>query len=310
LTRAAFPASLAALLLLGSSTAGAQPAPATPAPPAAGPQVATVGANLNISPKRITFDRNRRSATVYIYNQGGQPATFDIGLIDRAMLPDGQITAVSEADKHPETKAVADHVKSAQSMLLISPRRATLAPGQGQTIRLRLSNLPDDPTPTEYRTHLTVTTIPPPTVGVTAEEAARGPQNELRFNINSVFGLSIPAIVRVGAPDVRAEIQSPHIEYADLSLDGQSPPKRTPVLVMDLVRLGPNSLFGNIEVRPSGQRRGDPIGIARGVGVYPEIGKRLVRIPLTRAPAAGEKLEITFTDDDTSPGKLLAKQVL
>lgn len=311
MTRAALPASLAALLLLGSSAAVAQPAPATPAPPAGGPQVATVGANLNISPKRITFDRNRRSGTVYIYNQGGQPATFDIGLIDRAMLPDGQITAVSEAAKKPETKAVADQVKSAQSMLLISPRRATLAPGQGQTIRIRLSNLPDEAAGSaEYRSHLTVTTIPPPSVGVTAEDAARATPNELKFNITSVFGLSIPAIVRVGAPDVRAEIQSPHIEYADLSLDGVSPPKRTAVLVMDLVRLGPNSLFGNVEVRPSGQRRGDPIGIARGVGVYPEIGKRLVRIPLARAPATGEKLEITFTDDDTSPGKLLAKQVL
>jgi len=35
-----------------------------------------------------------------------------------------------------------------------------------------------------------------------------------------------------------------------------------------------------------------------------------VQIPLSRAPAPGEHLEVTFTDDDTSPGKLLAKIVL
>jgi hypothetical protein len=308
LTRALIPVSLAALLALGPLTASAQPAPAAPAPPAV--SVTTVGANLNISPKRVTFDRNRRSATVYIYNQGNAAGTFDIGLIDRAMLPDGQIVATNDpAAAKPEIKPIVDQLKSAHDMLLVSPRRATLAPGQGQTIRLRLSNLPDVQSG-EFRTHLTVTTIPPPNTGVTAEQAAGLGANELRFQINSVFGLSIPAIVRVGQPDVRAGIENARIEYASTSPDGQSPPQRTAFVVFDLVREGSSSLFGNIDIRPSGQRRGDPIGIARGVGVYPEIAKRMVRVPLTRAPAAGEKLEITFTDDDTSPGKLLAKQVL
>ena len=52
------------------------------------------------------------------------------------------------------------------------------------------------------------------------------------------------------------------------------------------------------------------LGVVRGVGVYTEIDRRFIRIPLARAPAPGEHLEVTFTDDDTSPGKLLAKIVL
>jgi len=52
------------------------------------------------------------------------------------------------------------------------------------------------------------------------------------------------------------------------------------------------------------------LGQSRGVGVYTEIDRRSIRIPLTRAPEPGEHLEVTFTDDDTSPGKLLAKLVL
>jgi len=271
--------------------------------------VTTVGANLNISPKRVTFDRSRRSATVYIYNQGTAPATFDIALIDRAMLPDGQIIAVSEAATKPNAKAVADKVQSAKAMLQVSPRRATLAPGQGQTIRLRIASVPEGATAAEYRSHLTITTIPPADVGLTAEQAASNAPNELRFQISSVFGLSIPAIIRMGEPDVRAAIENAHIEYADISLDGKSPPKRTAIMSFDLVRQGANSLFGNIEIRQAGKRGGDPLGIARGVGVYPEIDRRVVHVPLSGAPAAGEKLEITFTDDDTSPGKLLAKTV-
>lgn len=289
---------LALIAVLGSSAAVAQPAP---------PQVSvtTVGANLNITPKRVTFDPQRRTATVYIFNQGTSAATFDIALIDRAMLPDGQIVALADAQAKPESKAVADKVRSAQQMLMVSPRRATLAPGQGQTIRLRVGAVPPD-AKGEFRTHLTVTTIPAADRGTTAEQAAAGGDpNELRFEITSVFGLSIPAIVRVEAPQIAAAIENAHIEYADISLDGRAPPKRTPIMVFDLARTGPNSLFGNIEIRPVG-KKGDPIGVARGVGVYTEIDRRLLRIPLLRAPAANEKLEITFTDDDTSPGKLLA----
>jgi hypothetical protein len=267
--------------------------------------VNTVGANLNITPKRVTFDPQRRTATVYIFNQGTTPATFDIGLVDRAMLADGQIIALSDAKEKAETKGVADKVRSAQQMLMVSPRRATLAPGQGQTIRLRVGAVPPD-SKGEFRTHLTVTTIPPANIGTTAEQAAAGGDpNELRFEITSVFGLSIPAIIRAEAPQIAAGIENAHIEYADISLDGRTAPKRTPVMVFDLVRAGPNSLFGNIEIRPAG-KKGDPIGVARGVGVYTEIDRRLLKIPLLRAPTASEKLEITFTDDDTSPGKLLA----
>lgn len=293
----------AAAILAALVIPAAQAQPASDDPPVT---ITTIGANLNITPKRVTFDRNRRSATVYIYNQGSAAATFDITLVDRAMLPDGQILAVEDAARR-DAKAIADRVPSAQKMLLASPRRVTLAPGQGQTIRLRVAGVPATGGAAEYRSHLTVTTIPPPSVGLTAEQAASANPNELRFQISSVFGLSIPAIIRVGEPDVRAAIENARIEHANISLDGQSEPQRTPLMVFDLVRQGPNSLFGNIEVRPASQRGGDPIGLARGVGVYTEIDRRTVRIPLTREPKAGEQLEITFTDDDTSPGKLLAK---
>jgi P pilus assembly chaperone PapD len=290
-------AALALLIAAPALRAHAQPAAPTPT-------VTTVGANLNISPKRVTFDKNRRSATVYIYNQGTAPATFDVALVDRVMLPDGQIVAADEAATKPDEKPYVDRLKSAAHLLLVSPRRITLAPGEGQTVRMRVSSVPPDATG-EYRSHLTVTTIPPPSAGLTAEQAAAGGQNQISFRITSVFGISIPAIVRYSDPDVRASIQNAHLTHENLSLDGKAP-KSTPVMVFDLVRDGSSSLFGNVDVRAAGQK-GAPLGFARGLGVYPEIAKRTVRIPLTREPAAGEKLEITFTDDDTSPGKLLAK---
>jgi hypothetical protein len=158
----------------------------------------------------------------------------------------------------------------------------------------------------EYRTHLTVTTIPPKDMGTTAEEAAGVKPGELSFTVYSVFGISIPVIVRLGEPDVRAGIENPHLIWADIPQPDGQPAKRTPVLDFDLVRQGTNSLFGNVEVRGTKTKGKDPLGLARGVGVYTEIDRRAMQIPLTRAPEAGETLEITFTDDDTSPGHVLA----
>jgi P pilus assembly chaperone PapD len=289
------------------------PAPAPAASPAAPGSTNSVGANLNISPKRVTFDRADRTATIYVFNQGTAAATFDITLVDRIMQPDGQIMAVTEAQTHPEDKDILDKLKSAQGMLVVSPRRATLEPGKGQTIRIRAAapvtgDAGNPPPAGEYRTHLTVTTIPPRDIGLTAEQAASLTPQELRFQINSVFGLSIPVIVRVGNPDVRGAIENVKLSTQNLSPDGAAPPRPTPVLSFQLVRLGPNSLFGNIDVRGSKDKASaNPLAAARGIGVYPEIDRRQVQMPLTRAPQPGEQLEISFKDDDTAPGRLVAK---
>ena len=269
----------------------------------------TVGANLNISPKRLTFDRSGKSATIYIFNQGQTAATFDITLVDRIMTPAGQITPLAEALTQPELTPIANRLKSAQPMLVATPRRVTLAPGKGQTIRVRVNPGAEAAQAAgEYRTHLTVTTIPPRDIGLTADQASQPSADELKFVVYSVFGISVPVIVRLGDTDVRAGIENAKITYADISPDGVAPTKRTAVLSFDLARLGPNSLFGNLQV--TGARDKEPIGIARGVGVYTEIDRRAVQIPLTRSPEPGERLEITFTDDDTAPGKILAQSVI
>ena len=315
-TYRALPAAALVIALCAAGAAIAQAKPSLAADPTpAAPQAVTVDttgrANLNISPKRVTLDRNHRSASVYVFNQGSVAATFDISLVDRVMLLDGQIISVADAQAKPESKAVADRVKSALPYLQISPRRVTLGPSQGQTIRLRVATVPDGAGVAEVRSHLTIATIPSRESGVTAEAAsAAAAPNELRFSISALFGLSIPALVRLGPPDVKAGLENAAIRYPQADAARDAAP-RTAVLDLDLVRQGANSLFGVVEVRVQGQPRNEPpIGLARGVGVYTEIDRRTIHIALSRAPASGEHLEVTFTDDDTSPGKLLAKLVL
>lgn len=297
---------LSALLVAAAPAALAQ----TPAEPAA--PVATVAANINITPKRLTFDRAKRNATIFVVNQGDADVTIDIALVDRIMNVDGQIVAAEDASKRPELAATLGQLKTAKDMLQLSPRRVTLAAGKGQTIRVRLADLPAESAAPEYRTHLTVTTVPPRDTGTTAETAAApAGSRQLSFKVNAVYGVSIPVIVRTAPAQAQARLENLRIETVDMPGDGRTPAHKMQVLALDVVRAGPNSLYGAFEVRSQAQKRGDPpIGAARGVGVYTEIDHRTVRIPLTRAPAAGEKLEVTFTDDDTSPGKVLAKSTL
>ena len=282
---------LAAILPTAPALAQAQIANAAPS------------AFLNITPKRLTLDRSRRNGTIYLLNQGSASVTVDLVVSDRVMLPDGQIFAAEDAAKRDDGKGPATELKSAKALLQISPRRVTLQPGRPQTVRVRLSGLPEGAA-AEYRSHLTVTTIPPRDAGTTPESAAApGGSNQLSFQIVAVYGLSIPLIVRPADADVRAAIEKPRLEPGG--------PGKPPVVTFDLVRLGASSAFGNFEIRTVGERRGaEPLGVIRGVAVYPEIGRRSVRVLLSRAPAPGEKLEVIFTDDDTSPGKVLAKAAL
>ena len=277
--------------------------PASPSHAQQPQAVAPSAADLNITPKRLTFTRGQQTATAYIFNRGSSPATVDVSVIDRVMAPSGEIAPLDQAGRDPQFQAAAGRLRSARSLVIVSPRRVTLQPGRGQTIRVRVTPPPGD-APGEYRSHLTVAMVPAADTGLTAEDAAAGRPDQLSFRVTSIFGVSIPIIVRTRDVAATAAVEQPRLTFEEVSLDGVSPPVRRAMLALELGRSGTGSLFGNIEVRPRGQR---PIGAIRGLGVYPEIDRRSVRVPLERVPTSGETLEIVFTDDDVDPGRVLAR---
>ncbi len=267
--------------------------------------------NININPKRVTFDRLGKSGSIHVFYQGGGAATFDVQLIDRIMLDSGQIIPLSEAGDRADAGAQAGRLKSARALLVVTPRRIDMTGNASQTIRVRATGSPDLP-PGEYRTHLTVIALPPADTGLVAEQAAARRDNRLSFQVNTTIGLSIPVIVRVGPVDVRAQIERPAIALEADDRPGQNSSARVPVLSFDLVRIGANSVFGDILIRGDKERgeSKDPLGVVRGIAVYPEIERRAVKIVLGRVPARGEPVEIVFRDDDVTPGKQLARVVL
>lgn len=249
---------------------------------------AQVGADLNISPKRVVFDEGERSATVYVFNQGDKPATYTVDMVDRVMLEDGRIVAATEA---PSVK-----VSSASPFVQYTPRRVTLAPKESQSIRVRV-RVPDGAG--EYRTHLTVTALPPEDVGFTASQAVQPGSNDVALQVVALFSISIPVIVRQGDVDARAAIEKPAPVAAQDGLPHGG-------LSLDLVRLGASSVYGDIEIRAGKGSAETVIGAVRGVAVYAELPRRTVIVPLAAPLKRGEPLRIVYRDDDTKPGAELA----
>lgn len=285
----------AALLLgaMGAAVAGFVSLALAPIPAAAQEAGA---ANLNISPRRVIFTPNERTAAVYVFNQGSAPVLVDVALVDNVMLPDGEIVALESGARRdtPEFAAAAERLRSARDLLLATPSRLNIPAGEGRTVRLRAS-MPDDATAREWRTHLTVATVPSRTTGLTAERVADLAPGELSFLVETTFGISIPLIVRNGAPSVEASLGA-------MALEEPSAADRAAgvaaILAVQVARAGEKSLYGNVEVIAGTGRNAEVVGVARGIGVYAELDQRLVRVPLATRPAAGETLTVRFSEDE------------
>lgn len=285
--RSAAPLLAATLVLASAAAVQAQTAPAQTA---AAPVVTATptGADLNISPRRVTFDETERAASVYVFNQGDAPATYTVELIDRVMSSDGQIRAVADAPDASRSPSAIDYIQ-------YTPRRVTLQPKESQVIRVRVR---PPATPGEYRTHLTVTALPPETTGFTAEQAAENNPNGVALQITALFSVSIPLIVRDGAVDARAAVENAH-----LVAPSQGAPNGA--VSLDLVRLGANSVYGDVQIRAGTGADEHVVGLVRGIAVYPEIERRNVVAPLVMPLVAGEPVHVVYVDDDTKAGTVL-----
>lgn len=263
---------------------------------AAGGASAQVGADLNISPRRVTFDASERAASVYVFNQGDAPATYTVELVDRVMQPDGQIVAAAElTTPSPLGMSAADFIQ-------YTPRRVTLQPRESQVIRIRVRP-PATGAAREYRTHLTVTALPPEDSGFTASQAAAPGTDEVALQVVALFSVSIPLILREGDVDARAGIDS---------VVRLAPVEGAPngAIQLDLLRLGTNSVYGDVQIYAGQGSRERLVTAVRGVAVYPEIDRRTVVAPLSEALPAGELLRIVYVDDDAQPGSALATAVV
>ncbi len=262
---------------------------------AAGPLVARAQApgGLAVTPTRIVFEARTRSAEAIVTNRGTAPATYRISFKNMRMLENGSYEDIEDEEAGE---------RFADKMIRYSPRQVVLQPGTAQTVRL-LVRKPRDLAPGEYRSHLLFQVIPPPSAG-TDIEVLNLKEGEIRVQVQVIYGISIPVIVRHG--DLSATVT-----LSDLALNSSENPGIPPVLSLRFNRRGDRSVYGDVVVtfKPDGGEDTE-VGVVRGVAVFTPNLTRTLRISL-RLPNGvtlrGGRLHVVYREQPDEGGAVLAE---
>jgi hypothetical protein len=244
--------------LLGACLAVAAIGAMTPSPLAA-------QGDLLIAPTRLVLD-GQRGGEVILSNIGNEEATYRVTLELRRMTPEGELVPVEQAEASPAETA-------ALEMIRYAPRRVTLPPDEPQAIRISARPAPELPDG-EYRVHLSFAAIPK-VQPMTPADPAEVPEGAFAINLVPIYGITMPIIVRKGRLEVQTALANPRLEQ---SADG-------PAFSVDIARQGSASVYGDLLVYRQGGG-GEPLFMARGIGVYPEIRSRHTRFVLSPEQAA------------------------
>jgi P pilus assembly chaperone PapD len=250
---------------------------------------AKAAGDLLIAPTRVILD-GRRGTEVILNNIGNEEATYRISLELRRMNDQGRLDDV-------DATAANDKEKVALEVIRYAPRRVTLPPNQPQSIRVGvqpMDNLPDG----EYRAHLLFRAIPKTPAANDTQEVSK----ELKIQLIPIYGISIPVIVRKGNLEGTAAMAN-----VRLGKDNEGP-----TLEFDMTRKGVKSVFGEIHVTKPGIA--EPVLIAKGIAIYPEVTGRKVSLPVSPEVAALLKgdVVVSYYEAPEAGGGLIAqvRQVL
>lgn len=231
--------------------------------------------DLLVAPTRVILDGSRGTEVV-LNNIGSETATYRISLELKRMTPDGGLDEIDEANATPAERAALD-------MIAFSPRRVTLPPNQPQVIRVGV-RIPEGLAPGEYRAHMLFRAVPD---AAPAADPAKPVSSGVSIALTPIYGITIPIIVRVGDLAATAKIGDAWVAET----------KDGPAFEFALTREGTRSVYGDIEVTRPGVA--EPLLLARGIAVYPEVGARTVslRVPPELAAKLKGPVQIRYTED-------------
>ena len=234
--------------------------------------------DLMIMPKRLVFDGSERSQEINLANTGSDTAVYAISFVNYKMTEKGNFEQVEEPEEGQ---------RFATDFLRYFPRRVSLAPNEAQTIRVQLTrtgNLEQG----EYRSHMYFRAVEEQTaLGAEETEESEG----ISINIKTVFGISIPIIIREGESTTQ-------IDLTELSLNMEG---ENPKLSLVINRSGNMSVYGNLtatHIAPNGTQI--EVGMVRGVSVYTPNSKRSFSFELRNAAEVdltGGVLKVSYSED-------------
>lgn len=216
--------------------------------------------DLMIMPKRLVFEGSERSHEINLANIGGDTAVYAISFINYKMTESGNFEQVET----PEEGQM-----FATDFLRYFPRRVTLAPNEAQTIRVQLTrtgNLEQG----EYRSHMYFRAVEKQTA---LGEDGENPSEGIAIQIKTIFGISIPIIIRHGEGIL-------NVSLSEIELDLK---ESIPHLSMNINRSGDFSVYGDLLVEHiSSKGEKTEVGLIKGISVYTPNSSRKFSFKLTK----------------------------
>ncbi len=236
---------------------------------------------VTIFPTRVIMTDKDRTAQVEVVNSGTVTESYEIKLERKRMTETGDFKVVTGEALPGE--------QFADEIVRYSPRRITLAPGAGQTVRMMLK-MPKELAEGEYRSHLSVNRIMEASSVLPGAGGEKDPK-DISINLTAYANIAVPVIVRHGKLSAQLKIS----DLVLLTGAGKEPA----IVEFTLHRSGTMSVFGDIAVTIVAENgKTEQVAAANGVAVYVPNATRRVRITLRGKDALPKNgtLRATFTE--------------
>ena len=244
--------------------------------------------DLLITPRRVVFEGSKRSMDLNLANTGKDTATYAISLMQIRMKEDGGFESLTDPD--PDQRF-------ADRFIRFFPRSVTLGPNEAQAVKIQLVRS-NELEPGEYRSHFYFRSIPK--MSPLGEKEKAKDTTTISVMLTPVFGITIPAIIRVGESTAKVTI-------SDLGFKMEN--DTIPRFSMVFNRSGNMSVFGDLTVDHISTRgKITRVGMANGVAVYTPNARRQFQFNLNKVPEVdfrtGTLRVIYTTSSDVKPVRL------
>ncbi len=213
--------------------------------------------DLLVTPTRLVFDGEMRTAELALVNRSNIAHTYALSFVQCRMSETGEIQEIDKSTPAEPQERFAD------SLVRFTPRRVILEPRQVQMVRMMLRK-PADLGVGEYRSHLSFRLIPSIEDAVKPDSVSRG----IQIKLIPIYGVTIPVIVRQGSLMATTRLSG-------LGFDAKG-------LHFTIDRDGSRSTYGDLVVQWKGKAgKAVTVGTMNGVAVYTPNPKRSVTLALS-----------------------------
>lgn len=203
--------------------------------------------NLLIMPRRVVFEGSKKSQELTLANTGTDTAKYVVSILQMRMKEDGSFEQITTPDSGQFF---------ADKFLRFFPRTVTLPPNQSQVVKMQLTKS-SKMTAGEYRSHIYFRSIKKE---VPLGNEAPVDSTAVSVRLTPTFGITIPAIIRVGECSVKVTLSDISVEIVNDTL---------PRLQMNFNRDGNISVYGDITINhTSPEGKVSKVAIVKGVAVY------------------------------------------